>query len=536
MSNHQILGVADDGQAYFIDDSGRMQSSPLKAINKPFLMVLRDREYWKLQNPKKDNVDWDEAANDIIVLSKLKDFNPDFIKGRGAWRSKSGEVCYFDGNKTTGNPDERFTFTRKVKKDIGLSAKHTSPEVRNTIYKTNKRLLYSNKEEAGKMLAWATLAPFGGALFWRPACFLTGASNAGKSAIVDLITKPLLGPYPEVFSGGGSTEAGVRQKIMNDASPVVLEETEDDTQKKKDNKEALLSLMRQSTSDDTPIMAKGTSDQKGATFTLRSMFMFVGISPEVSSEADDNRLFRVNMMSAPEGGDKDWPEKRDLLKELLSEENTNGIRAFTFDHLGEIIDIAHRIQPMIQDVTKENSRFAMGESLLISCLIIVYLCVEKPSDTELKEVVTEFYKDHKKVEKVNDVENILVRILDQKIKVYEEEVKGEYTPRQILTHLRDDKMGSHDASGSPTNNNLGYAKRSELNKIMANNGLGIYNGKKEGLKGQVAFAKNHPGIKKSLEGGSYYELLKRHEKFLGEEKICMAGKTRDCVILGGLLE
>ena len=76
---------------------------------------------------------------------------------------------------------------------------------------------------AGYLLAgWTALAPFCGALPWRPHILLTGPSPSGKTTIIQRMIMPLLGGMVMAVDCG-SSEAGIRQRMGADALPVIYD-------------------------------------------------------------------------------------------------------------------------------------------------------------------------------------------------------------------------------------------------------------------------------------------------------------------------
>ena len=59
------------------------------------------------------------------------------------------------------------------------------------------------------LLGWLVLAPVCGALNWRPHIWLTGGAGTGKTTILKLFIRPLLGGVVQSATGG-TTEAGLR--------------------------------------------------------------------------------------------------------------------------------------------------------------------------------------------------------------------------------------------------------------------------------------------------------------------------------------
>src|SRR4030043_321228 len=116
----QILGVGDDGKAYFVGHDGRLYDEKLKSINRQFLRVLAPpQNYWVNYYPTKRGIDWDVAEADIVTFSQQKNFF------------------------------------------IGL--------------------LFETPARRVRCMGWTVLAPFCGALEFRPTLLMTGESGWGKT-------------------------------------------------------------------------------------------------------------------------------------------------------------------------------------------------------------------------------------------------------------------------------------------------------------------------------------------------------------------
>jgi len=500
----RILGVADDAKGYFLDRHERLTSMALGSITQNKLLTLAPLTFWQIHFATgkggimgKD--DWIAAIDAVIQVAGQMDFDPDRIRGRGAWRERDGRICYHDGLNTLGETGENRLYLRMTRKDIGLGSPLPELERLTAILDVTGQLSFETRADMIRCIAWSTLAPFAGALPWRPAGLLTGRSESGKSTIVDMIIKPLSLPF--VFSGGETTEAGVRQTIKNDATAIVIEEAETDTPKKRQRRDDILSLMRQSTSDETPKAAKGTIDGKGMMFTLRSMFMFVAISPEVESIADDNRLFRVNL----EKNNNDWPTLKNRLGELLTPELCSSIRAFTWSRMTEIFRLADIMSPVIQKVTNKSNRYALAEAILFAAYQIIWKQVELNED-DLYRFFEQIYDWQPPEESRDETEELLDRLLDESI----QEGKDRYTLREILQKA---DRGPSDPV---------YFKG-----IAGRYGLGLT------PDGDLAIAKNFHAISRIIERGrGYQRIFWRHPLLIAKGRsVAIAGKVRNCLVI-----
>lgn len=518
----QILGVADDGKAYFIGEFDWLYHLNPMSLTKTQLFNLAGVHWWR-EAYGASGKDWEEAMSDLITLSKQTDFDPERMRGRGAWREPDGRICYHDGKTTTGEYSRDRIYLRRAIKDIGLSAKPATATDRKRICESVKELTFDNTADCVRTLGWAALAPFAGALPWRPAGLMTAASGTGKSTIVNLIIKPLA--MPIICSGGESTAAGIRQRIGVDSCAIVVEESETDTPKKKQNRDDTFSLMRQSTSDDSPDVLKGTIDGRGLSFTLRSMFFFVSISPEVECEADENRIFRVSLIKASYKRAV-WLKKERELKQAMTADICASVRAYTWANLPAIITLAERVATQAQLVAGADNRTAFAESLLLAAYMAVFKDKPAPSDDYINEFVKLFYEMGTPEKRRNENEEMVDLLLDAIVKG---DSGHNYTIREVLNAIETGRVWSNaddKESGPREEHEIGttYARR-----LAGMYGIGLHHG-------DVAIAKNHPEVMKILNKGKGYQLqLMRHPRLVERGKNVNLGSSagvKNCVVIG----
>jgi len=522
----RILGTDDYGRAYFVGRNDRMWDFSVSALTKSQLLTCAELEFWVDEFGHKGKTDWEKCIDFIIDVATHQDFDPLCVRGRGAWSEPDGRLCYHDGQQTIGDIGASRMYVRKNRRDIGIRDAHVSRETLNEVEHFNSKLTYETKLDGMRLLAWSTIAPFGGALPWRPALLLTGPSGSGKSTIIDYIAKGI--SAAEVFSGGETTEPGVRQRIGNDSAAVIIEEAESDTKRKKINRDNLFSMMRQSTSNDAPIAAKGTKDGKGMYFAMRSTFLFVAIDPTIESIADDNRIFRINLkMPDAEQSMNFIREYKPQLKKILTYENCRGVRALVWKSLPKIIEDAHRYADVIQEVTTKDSRYSLAEALLLS----TYQNIWKGEDLDVKgvaDLIHELYNECPPEEKRDEAEEMLDKILDSKVLI-EKPMREMVSLREIIYAIEE----GYFEHSEPAEDEEGYAAqlgsetKSHLRGILNRSGL-----KMEG-KGLLAIDTRSDAIIKSINTSiGYHRILLRHGALKRKSKVCyMAGKIRRCVVI-----
>jgi hypothetical protein len=528
----RILGCADNGRAYFVDRSGHLQIFSLSSLTKTQLLILAPRLWWQNEFPsKKDGVFWDDAIDFVIEIAGRIDFNPENIRGRGAWRESDGRICYHDGNETTGHYSSHRLFLKKAVRPIGIGEPETPPEVRKRIFELACQMSFESKVDVLRCLAWSVLAPFGGALSWRNAIMITGPSSSGKTQIADLLVKMLA--MPKMYSGATTTEAGIRQDSPNDSEPVLIEESETDTQNKKRNREAQFTLMRESTSEDTPIGAKGTIDGKGMTYRLRKMFCFIAISPEVDSWADENRMNLVSLVD-PKGKHTaaEWSALKKEIKSVLTEESAAGIRSVTWNKLPKIMEMADWLTDYVQIKSGKNSRQSYSESMLLAAYVIVWQGLDEITDDDAIKMIEKFYALQEREEPRDEASEMLTRILDESVFVPNEK-RGpgqKMQLREILEIIHTGQIDSADDIAVNGKRIASFGEVLQLRKVAQQFGVGVTK------DGHYAISFDHHEIKKILQRGSgYHKVLQRHKDCKERSRTVSMGtgnNSRRCVIIG----
>lgn len=534
-SDSKMLGIADDGRAYFLDYTNRMLSYELSTLTHGKLIDIFGLQHFLTRNQKQDKLkpeEWLKEIDGIMHISKQIDFDLENCRGRGAWKDKNGNICYHDGKNTVGEFDPNWTFIRKSQRSIGLSSPDCAEGIRKEIMKICHNFSFKTKPDAMRLLSWAVLAPFGGALKWRPAILVTGESGTGKSTVLENIVHPISKYSPA--SGASSTEPGLRQMLANDSTSILLDEAENNA-KNKDRIEAILSLMRVSTSDNAPPIIKGSTGGKSMSFTVRAMFGFSAINASIDNVADDNRIIRINFIQKNNFATYVDDYER-VTKVLLTEENCAGIRAFTWRNLDKIIKLGSRLEAVIQKVTKQNARYAAGESILLAANMVVWENMTGViDDGQLFKYVETFYKDQKQESKRDEISEMIERLLDETI-LYGRE-KERISFRKILVDMKlylDLKESDYEDvfSQGQIDAKIDISVYKEYKTLIEHYGLSVH-----GKTRELAIAQNHKEIMKILAlSNGYHHQLERHKTAIRtQEAVLINSRTRTCAILTGFL-
>ncbi|MEJ2043676.1 MAG: hypothetical protein P8X74_03735 [Reinekea sp.] len=535
----KILGIADNGDAYFLNYSKRMVSHKLSSLTENKLIELAGLQYLRNQcgGQHPDKKELAEIIDNLMHACTQCDFDIDRLRGRGAWRTKSGEISYFDGKTIIGTPDPDWIFVRRPKKKIGIGEPETNFQTRAEIFNTCKNFTFAANCDISRLLGWATIAPFGGALKWRPAGLLNGKSGTGKSTIVEQIVNPIANP--EFFEGNETTEPGIRESLGIDSYPVVIDEADPNKEKGKNDFERfyrIISAIKTATTDNSPKTAKGTGGKGAMVYRMRSMFFLAAINASFSNIAEDNRIIRINL--EPRSNAEKYAEGTKRLAQLLTFQNCQGIRSYTWNHINQIVETAEHLEHIIQKEARASARYAAGESIILSSFMHTYEDWNPGqllNDDFLTEYIGQFYFGQQRDEERDESDEIIGRLLDEL--VVDDLSKGKRSLRDMLTKM---KIYLDSEAGDFPPVNVDRPKMDIFNaykRTVEQHGVTIHPTARE-----LFIRQNHYKIMQIIDiGKGYHRQLLRHANLImvKDQKTTTCridGATQRGVVIGGQLE
>lgn len=425
-----------------------------------------------------------------------------------------GEQLYASDGQSVG----AYVYQRKARLDMGLEVAPASAQRRAEMWDAASRLSFETKADCARILAWASLAPFCGALPARPAIFLTGASKSGKSTVLDYIVAPLA--HPRRYSGV-STATGIRQEVGNDAGPVLIDEAESHDEDSRKRMNDHFELVRQSVFPNSPKIVKGSTSQRAQSFETSSMYMYGAITPGLERIADLSRILVVDMVR-PEA-DGRWMDLRTSLLDAFCPANCAAVRAFVWSRLPEIIQAVDSFT-----LATEASGLSSRDALIDAMLWTAHWMVWKdriPEEAELGAWLEKAYTAKPHEEPEDDAEAMLSRLLSEPAAVY-----GEPGKRPTIEHLLACVLSSYD----PTDTG---ASIEHYRKTCSS--LGMYIIKREGRPEELAIRIRHSGIARILQAPlSYHVTMARHPLCQAKDHpVTQDGPTKRCIIFSaGVLE
>ena len=297
------------------------------------LLQLAPLSWWQRVFPGKSQpVNWDGAADYLINNStKTGVFDPARIRGRGAWEDSGRSVLHagghlvVDGLKIAINDfDTKYIYEVSRDLDQQISGHPLSSRESNEFATLCEYLSWTKSINAALLAGWCVVAPICGAIRWRPHVWLTGSKGTGKSWILENIVKPTVGGSA-LGVVSSTTEAGIRQTLVNDARPVVFDEAEGE--KKEDQKriQGILELARQASSESASAIFKGTSGGRSMAFHIRSCFLFASIGINITHDSDASRVTVLSLI--PRNDPEGFKALRDRTLSLLTPEYCARLRA-----------------------------------------------------------------------------------------------------------------------------------------------------------------------------------------------------------------
>ncbi len=341
----KIMGY-DMGVYYYLPRaSGQLVGLTASGHNKNNLLQLAPLEWWSSRFANsKGAISWDHANNALMQMChERRVFKVEtMIRGSGVWMDKGrviahcGDILLVDGVETEPFEVGSAFVYQKSSRIFNIAKEPLDDMQAKKLMKIMTLLKWRNPVSAILAAGWVTLAPLAGALRWRPHIYIDGEKGSGKSWVNDEVIKAALGKCA-IRVGSGTTEAGLRRLIGNDARPVIMDEMEGEDKKQKEIRQAILLMARKASSGESMVIADSTG--KGTmVFKIFSMFSMSSINTGVVQSADLSRFSHLELIK--NSGEKSVEEFRDIelfVRETLTEEWVSKLMRRTIDNARTIL-------------------------------------------------------------------------------------------------------------------------------------------------------------------------------------------------------
>lgn len=361
----KILGIADSEFFFHSYRSGDIITLAPQSMSELSLQLLAPDEYWKdkgFYSESGNTVDYKAVAKHLMLVAhKVGRFSPDIIRGRGCWIDEhpvthrqrvvfnAGDRLYIDGVLCDGQPESRYCYRSGKPIPIDMDNPATADEAR-ILTRLCDLLPYSDTTLRWILPAILFLGPVGGAIDYRPGVWIDGESGSGKSTL-----------YLEYFGRlwdqccfrvkGATSEAGIRQKVGSDSLPVTFDEAEARTVRAAARLDAVLELIRQSSTETGGEIVKGSTSGTAVNFDVRSIFALFSIASPDMETADESRMARVTLTKNHD------PNRYEELKRILQQitpEFASRLRARAVLAVIRIRDAYETFRRVIADVSHSS--------------------------------------------------------------------------------------------------------------------------------------------------------------------------------------
>lgn len=306
------------------------------AMTKANLLNIAPLTFWEHNFPsKKAAVNVEAAINWLVSRSHERGvFSDKNIRGRGAWHDEgrivyhAGDHLIVDGQRVTlSRHATRYVYENSERLELDVAATPLSSKEANELVELLRMANWEREINAYLLAGWIVIAPFCGALRWRPHIWITGGAGTGKTTILSGIMRPLLG-RTALSVQGETSEAGVRQSLRQDAFPVVFDEIESEDKRGVERVQNILNLMRIASAEDGGEIKKGSAGGNAVSYRIRSCFAFSSIGIGVSQQSDRSRVTILGLRASDRiNGREKWEVMKAKIISLITDEYGERFRA-----------------------------------------------------------------------------------------------------------------------------------------------------------------------------------------------------------------
>lgn len=335
--------------------------------NYPLMAAIKDKD----GNPtgKIQRVGTDYKKLEVEIMNGCQKAGYYLIekqKGSGIWLNSNGNPVV--NSKEVWSTDASFDGSRIQKdsvyiyrKDLDItkeSVEITKEEI-NKVVSCVKSFKWKRTTDYLLKMGFISHGLIAGALDWRVHLYVHGEAGSGKSTDQEF-TAELLGKNT-ILVDGGSSEAGIRQKVQLDAMVVQVDESEADGAKIAN----IISMFRSASSGAKVL--RGTSDQQGTDFELKFCGFLSGIVPITMNQADSSRFLKLDMLKIDEEHKKTVPADIKLLIKDKKQLNDLGkkLQVYMIWHYNDLMEIFKEVKALL---LKGNSdRYANTYGTILAC-------------------------------------------------------------------------------------------------------------------------------------------------------------------------
>jgi len=512
----KFMGFDDGGHYFLPSGSHTIKRIGQGSFTKSKLFELASLSFWLSQFPMKRGIDIDSAIDWTIRESEKKGFfQPNAVRGTGVWRDNdkiiinTGTHCVNGSGKPIKNFETKYYYVISDRKMGAFQGASATNEQGKNLIKLFQSQSFEKKVESWIACGWSLIAPFAGALKWRPHIWITGPTACGKSFLLENLIQPICGPIAEI--GTGKTSApGVYRALKSSAAPVIMDEMEPGKNKETRLRiEEKLELARNASSDFSSNMSLANKGGGVDRFCIRSPFCFSSVIPYFPGEAIENRFLICRLKNFNKAKNKRKNTKKIIDTGLMIDPGI--FRRRIYKNLKTIIKNIEILRNIIYSETLNNRK---ADNLAPIFAALYMMTEESELDKTISESVIELLNEMESEQLESDEDKLLRYILDYQVRTRD---LDSVSMAEIMLENKED-----------------FPDEDKKN-ILLRHGMRIYNFSGD-RKTYLAIAKNHQTLNRLLENtqyqGRYLDILKRHPAAIDKSvTIRFAGQVKGAILL-----
>ncbi len=245
----------------------------------------------------KGGIDWDAIADQFMRSCRDRGiYDPDIIRGRGAWLDNGRPVLHLGDRLVVGDAvaplrlsGSRYIYEAARPLSSGSMAAALSNRDAHRLVEICGMLRWERKISGTLLAGFIAIAPICGGLVWRPSVWMTGPKGSGKTWAEENIIAAAIGRIA-LRVQSNTTEPGLRRELGSDARPVLFDEAEQEDAASSARMQAVLALIRQSSSESGGEILKAAHGAGVMRFRIRSCFALSSINIGIKHGADESRI------------------------------------------------------------------------------------------------------------------------------------------------------------------------------------------------------------------------------------------------------
>lgn len=514
------LGFNQDKYYYFSTQKKQILEFSKSDHTPNHFMLNAPPKYWgdrygyviKQDGTKSSNPDWKQVIWKLgIESSKQGVFNHSKVRGIGAWE-QDGDIIVNIGDKLYYKGEFYPLFNNGIKSDYFYQSSESvaldfNRPLGNSdclkIVEAFQLLKYKNKSDFIIVLGWLFSAQIFAALSWRPHIWFTGERGSGKSTILEYVSNII--DFSIMVQG--STAAGIRQRLKNNAIPIIYDESEPDTEKARERMSEILEMARQSSTRSKYEILRGSAGGKAISYNTNTCFCMGSIQLSDMNGADTSRFFIIEMDNIKEESHDSFVRLENAMADAQKLSTGLFVRAVNMysNHIKNI-ETAKKVIKAHKIEARQADQLAP-----IIAGYWAYFSTGEMDEAFVLKTINEIDFQHSEYVKANK-ENESEKCLDD---IYGLQIPGRViTVGQIIERYRyEQHQGAKD----------------EYDQM-----LGLFGIRYLEDEASLFISSSHSTLKKQIERFSkfsdYKNILKRHENFVEYKKIRVAGSPKNGMV------